>query len=267
MGDRPAHHARQAARLQALAFAAIGAVFFVAPGWSADEFPWRVSHFLAMTMGGWYLGSAAFAWTAARSHTLSRVHAVFAYLWLFSLGQASLLLIHHDVIRTDAALTWPYVAAVTIAAVASIVELLGVARTGALVPSREGTPMPWWVSVLVAAFVVAVALLALPLVDGYDSPRSIWPGELTLISARAFAVFFGSLSLSAATLLIRRRLEPTLPYLRAGIVLSALILVAILPYTGAFAISDHPLQLLYIGLYVVVLVGSAALLAYGRRRT
>ena len=127
--------------------------------------------------------------------------------------------------------------------------------------------MPWWVSVLVAAFVVAVALLALPLVDGYDSPRSIWPGELTLISARAFAVFFGSLSLSAATLLIRRRLEPTLPYLRAGIVLSALILVAVLPYTDAFAIGDHPPQLLYIGLYVVVLVGSAALLAYGRRRT
>ena len=262
---RPVLHARRAAAVQALAFAAIGAVFFVAPGWSADEFPWRVSHFLAMTMGAWYLGSAVFAWTVLQSNSLGRVHAVLAYLWLFSLGQASLLLIHHDVIRTDALLTWPYVAAVTIAAAASLVELGAAARMG-LVPPAEGHPMPWWLTALVAAFVVAVALLALPLIDGYDSPRSIWPGELTLISARAFAVFFGSLSLSSATLLIRRRIEPALPYVRAGIALSAIILVAAAFYLGQFAIGDHPLQLLYIGLYVAVLAGSLALLAYGRRR-
>lgn len=249
----------------AVAFAIVGAVLFFAPGWSADRFAWRISDLLAMTMGGWYLGTSAFAWTVVRDARWTRMHAVLAYLWLFSLGQLALLLVHRDVVRTDTALAWLYVVAVAASAGACLVGAVRVAVAGPELP-RGGEPMRWWVVVLLAGFVVAVALLALPLVDGYDSPRSIWPGELTLLSARAFAVFFGSLSLSAALLLVRRRLEPLVPYLLAGIALSGAILVAAALHIGDFDVVDHPGQLLYIGLYAFVLLASVALVVYARRR-
>jgi hypothetical protein len=53
-------------------------------------------------------------------------------------------------------------------------------------------------------------------------------------------------------------------YLRAGLVLNVLILVAALVYHDRFDVGDHPGQLLYIGLYVLVLV--LALLALVRTR-
>ena len=119
---------------------------------------------------------------------------------------------------------------------------------------------------LLARLLVAVAILALPLLDGYDTSRSIWPGELTLISARAFAVFFGSLSLSSGLLVVARSFEPMLAYLRAGIVLNAIILAAAAFYVGEFDLGDHPGQLLYIGLYAIVLAGALAMVAYGRAK-
>lgn len=256
---------RTATYAVAAVFSLLGAVLFVAPGWSAEQFPWRVSHFLAMTMGAWYAGTAVFAWVAARNGRWSVVRPALAYLWLFALGQALLVVVHEDVLDFDETLAWPYVLAVGAAAGAALVGILDVARVRPR-SERGSVAMPLFARVLTAAFVVAVALLALPLVDGYDNPRSIWPGELTLISARGFAVFFGSLALSAALLLVGRALEPLVAYLRAGIVLNTLILVAAVVYAGQFDVGDHPGQLLYLGLYASVLVLSVALLAYGRRR-
>lgn len=247
----------------AAVFAALGLVLFLVPGWAADNFPWRVSNFLAMTMGGWYLGTAVFAWMAARDWRWSYVHSALAYLWLFSLGQA-LLVVQRDAIDGDATLTWPYVGAVSFAAGAAVV---GVGAVAVERPKRERgrVAVPWWVRAL-AVFFFVVALLALPLLDGYDSPRSIWPGELTLTSARAFAVFFTALSLSSLFVLFARGLEFVTLFLKAGIVLSALILAAAFVYLGQFNVGDHPLQLLYIGLYAYVMVASGLLLVYEARR-
>ena len=242
-------------------FAALGAVLFVAPGWAADEFPWRVSPFLAMTMGGWYLGSALFAYESARRWRWSDGAGVLVCTWLFSVGQAALLVIHEDVLQMSRALAWPYVGVLAVAALASL------AGAAALVPSRgAGERSPWSARLAAAVFALAVAMLALPLVDGYDTPRSIWPGELTLISARGFVVFFGALAVSAALLAVSGRLEPFVGYARAGIPLAAVILVAALVYVGQFDVADHPGQLLYIGLYAFVLVGSVVLLVLVRGR-
>ncbi len=184
--------ARRASLLvPALGFAALGAVLFVAPGWAADALPWRVSAFLAMTMGAWYLGTSVFAWTALADPHWPRMHPALLYLWLFSLGQAALLAIHEDVLDTGATLAWPSIVVVGAAGIAAVAGIAATAAAGEWRPHGPAS-MPWPVFGLVAAFVVAVAVLALPLVDGYDSPRSIWVGELTLLSARAFAVFFGA---------------------------------------------------------------------------
>ena len=38
-------------------FGLMGLVLFVAPAWSTANFPWKISPLVAMTMGGWYLGT------------------------------------------------------------------------------------------------------------------------------------------------------------------------------------------------------------------
>jgi hypothetical protein len=115
-------------------------------------------------------------------------------------------------------------------------------------------------ALLGAVLFVAVTLLALPLVDGYDNPGSIWPGALTLISAQAFSVFCGSLGISAAFALVVGGAEPLREYARAGLVLNVVILVAAFVYIGRFDFGAHPGGLLDVGLYGAVLVSTLFLL-------
>ncbi|HEY4691389.1 MAG TPA: hypothetical protein VIK33_18925 [Anaerolineae bacterium] len=53
-------------RLMAVLYAVLGVILFFVPEWSAANFAWKVSPFVAMTMGGWCLGNAYFAWESAR---------------------------------------------------------------------------------------------------------------------------------------------------------------------------------------------------------
>ena len=258
--------ARRLTYLIAALFALFGAVMFVVPRWADDNFAWSVSPFLAMTIGAWYLGSAVFAWEGARIWRWPVSHGVLVYVWLFSVLQGLLLVIHADVVRTGEPLTWPYVTMLVVAAAASVAGAAGATPKELVADSHKvGKRTPRVVRLLSAVFVVAVAALAVPLVDGYDSPRSIWPGPLSLLSARAFAVFFGSLALSALALVVSGRLGAMVSYLRAAIPLNILILVAALVYIGQFDFGDHPGQFLYVGLYVVVLLAALAIAVYAAR--
>ena len=242
--------------LVAAAYALLGAVLFVAPSWSAHHFPWHVSPFLAMTMGGWYVGTAAYAGSAARHWRWTSAYALLLYVWAFGIGQGILLAIHTDVIRSSATLTWPYVAVFGLAGVSAVV---GIADALRVRPGMDGDPdkvgpLP---RALSTVFVAVVIVLALPLVDGYQHPGSIWPGPLTLISAQGFSVFFLSLALSAAPLVLVGRREPMRLYGDAGLVLSGAILIATFVFIDRFHFGKHPGGLLYVGLYVAVFVVTA----------
>jgi hypothetical protein len=242
-------------------FGALGVFLYLAPAYAAPRMPWPVSEFLAMTMGAWYVGSAVFAWRAGKDPSWSRSHALLLYVWAFSIGQALVLLLHADDLKTEKALAWPYMLVVAAAALASIVGIVDVVRRRP--PRRpEGAPAPRWLRVAPGVFTAIVALLALPLLDGYDNPRSIWPGQLTLISARSFAVFFAALAISAAPLAVARGITPLVVYLRAGLVLNVTILAAAVVHFDRFDLADHPGQLIYLGLYAVVLAATVALLSW-----
>ncbi|HET7144199.1 MAG TPA: hypothetical protein VFI68_09290, partial [Anaerolineales bacterium] len=53
-------------RILAVLYIVLGAILFAAPAWSAANFSWKISPFVAMTMGGWCLGNAFTAWETAR---------------------------------------------------------------------------------------------------------------------------------------------------------------------------------------------------------
>jgi hypothetical protein len=257
--------ARRLTTLAAVLFLALGAVMFVAPHWAARSFPWKVSPFLAMTIGAWYLGSAVFALFAVRDGRWANIYAALVYVWLFGLFESLVVVADTGPLDLGKPLTWPYfvvLAAGLAAAAAGIVEVV---RTRPVL-AAPGPRTPAVFRILTAGFVVATGLLALPLLDGYQNPPSIWPGPLTLASARGFAAFFGALSLSAIAVALSRQLAPVLTYLRAGIVLNVIILVAAAVFIGKFHFEAHPGQFLYVGLYILVLGGTAWMLVYSRNR-
>jgi len=73
------------------AFAVTGALLFVAPGWASTRFAWSVSAFVAMTIGGWCLGTAWVAWVALRNRSWSASRGALVYLWSFSVLESLLL--------------------------------------------------------------------------------------------------------------------------------------------------------------------------------
>ena len=44
---------RTLTRLSAIGYLLIGTVLFLAPDWASGQFPWNVSSFVVMTIGGW----------------------------------------------------------------------------------------------------------------------------------------------------------------------------------------------------------------------
>jgi hypothetical protein len=249
------------AYIAGLGFLALGAVLFFAPEWSAGRFAWGVSPFLAMTIGGWCLGTAAFAFQTARVRRWAETRATAAYLYLFSCFQALVLAVHAGDLDFGQALAVPYVTAIAIGVVAAVAGIASYMRTNA---NQRLARAPVWLIVLVLGFSLFVAALAVPLLDGYDNPASIWPGELGLASARSFAAFFGALSLSAAVLAFGRSLRPMATYAQAGIALNVPILAAAIVYLDRFDFRDHPGQYLYVGLYVLVPLAALGIIAFAR---
>src|SRR3989337_4102856 len=80
--------------LTTLAFGLMGLVLFVAPAWSAAHFSWKISPMVAMTMGGWYLGSAVMAGLVAYHRRWNLIYASSLYIGMFSVAEATVLLIH-----------------------------------------------------------------------------------------------------------------------------------------------------------------------------
>ena len=237
---------------------------FVAPHSAARRFP-RISPFLAMTIGPWYRGRGVLALQGVRIRRLATIYAALLYVWLFGLLESLVVVFHGGDLELGQALAWPYLIVLIAGLLATAAGIADFARTRPSL-SAPGARNPAVFRVLSAAFVVVVSLLALPLLDGYESSQRVWPVSLTLASARSFAAFFGALALSAVAVTFTRDLAPVLIYLRTAIFLNTVVLVAALVFIETFDFSAHPGQLLYVGLYVIALVGTATMIAFGRRR-
>src|SRR4051794_4485979 len=113
--------ARVMMRVTAVLFLLLGLVLFLAPGWASPNFLWKVSPFVAMSMGGWYLGNAYMAWETARVWKWSLVYPCMMMLWSFSLLEAGVLIVFSDKLRPDVVLSWPYIVVIGLAALTMII--------------------------------------------------------------------------------------------------------------------------------------------------
>jgi peptidoglycan/LPS O-acetylase OafA/YrhL len=110
-------------RVIAVAYLLLGLIMFAVPGWSAHHFPWKVSPFVAMTIGSYLLGSAWMAGIIQHTWTFARVYTLLLYLWLFGVLETVVVIIHRDKLAAGTALTVPYLITLGLTVVAALVGL------------------------------------------------------------------------------------------------------------------------------------------------
>jgi hypothetical protein len=253
--------------LAAAFFLIFGLAAFVAPGWASGEFPWNVGPFLAQTIGGWSLGTAAIAAHAARIGRPERVYPLLVYCWLFGIGQLVVVAAFADRLQTGHVLTYPYLGGL-LALVGSAIA--GLAHWASRRPDLQaaGGRVPWWGRVLagsVGGFVLLLAvgtLLAGP--DGASARGEIFPEQMSLFSLRAFSAFLFSLAAAMGATMLSRSVAPYLDLGWAGIYLIVPITLAALLNLSAFDFTGRPGGLLYLLAYVVVGIILAVVLWYDR---
>lgn len=251
--------------LTAVASAVAGVPLFLFPSWAAERMPWSVSPFVAMTIGGWCLANAVIAFEVWRVWRWSRVYALLLYLWSFGVLEALVLVMFASKVQLDAALAWPYLAAVSVPAVAAVVGAAELVRGR---PEREEGPLHLTVTrVLWAAFCVFVALIALVT---WLAPRPalngrVFPEPLTPFTVRAFAAFYTSLVVGAVPLVFDRWADAGMMYMSRAQALIVFISIAWIVHIDVFDFG-RPRHWLYPGAYVVVGIGAALLFLWLRRR-
>lgn len=249
----------------AIAYLVTGIPWFVAPAFSAERFPWTVTPFMAMTIGGWCLGNAWVAWYAARVWTWGLVRPVLTYMWVFGLLEVGVLVWFSDKLRLDTWMTWPYLTALALTIISAGFGFVDWVRLRPS-PRTEGPEAPTWWRIGVGVFVIFVGFLAVIAAVSNGAPdQRVFPEPMTPFTLRAFGAFYLSLAVGAAWLAVSRTIGPTLTYGTAGLGLVIPTTAAIVPFIGVFAIDQHPLQLVYIGAYLLVMVVTAATVFAHRR--
>jgi hypothetical protein len=247
-------------RWSAICYLLLGAVLFLAPNWASANFPWNVSPFVVMTIGGWCLGNSVFAWLSARLWDWKLTYPSLLYLWLFGFFEAAVLFAFRDRVSLGSAVALGYMVTIgvnVLAAASGIVDVLRI-RPGIAV---EGKPIPGYVRGLIIFFTFNLSILALGGLlakpGGLSTEGGIFPEPLTLFTVRAFAAFFGAICLSALPLIWTRTLSPMFAYGQAGILLTIPIVIAALVNLDKFDFGARPGGILYLGSYLFTLLSTA----------
>jgi hypothetical protein len=136
-------------------------------------------------------------------------------------------------------------------------------------PLRSGgIAMPGLVRGLQVGFVIVVAFIAAVVLSGPAAAHDAhyFPVPLTSFTLGALGVFYLSLSLSVLAMITQPRMATLATYLRGTIVLLVVIVIATLLYVGTFHFGAHPKRIVYLGTYLVVLVGTIAIMAWHRHK-
>jgi hypothetical protein len=250
---------RTLTRISAICYLALGALLFLAPNWASENFPWNVSPFVVMTIGGWCLGNAVFAWLSARLWDWKLIYPSLLYLWLFGLFEAAVLLAFRDRVSVGSIVALSYMVTIganVLAAVSGLVDVLRLRPSTAV----DGRPIPGYVRGLIIFFTFNLSILALGGLlaepGGLSTEGGIFPEPLTLFTVRAFAAFFGAICLSALPLIWTRTLTPMLAYGQAGILLTIPIMIAAFVNLDKFDFAARPGGILYLGSYLFTLLAT-----------
>lgn len=255
--------------ITAILYSILGIALFVAPGWASANFAWKVTPFFAMTIGGWCIGNAYAAWDSARVWSWSRVYPVLVYLWVFGLFEVLVLVEFRSRVLLTGPTAWLYILTLGVNFLAAVLGIIDWLRLRPPV-RQEGSPIPTTVRVSLIVFALAlffIILLGLTAQEGgFFYTGGLFPENLSRFTIHAVAAFFFSLAISALSIRPGSGMIPVLTYERSGIALILPILAAALVNLDKFDFANRPGGLIYIGAYIVALVGVLLTLANARKQ-
>ena len=246
-------------RFTALAYLGFGGLLFFAPAWAAERFPWTVTPFVAMTIGGWCIGVTCFSWIGGRRGPIGAVLPVLTFVWLFGLSEIVVLLLDKPVFEVGAPLAVPYVLSLALTLASGgfgLLELVHRSRRGEAIHGDDSEPLDRAVRVVLLAVAALLGSLALAAffagtVSSATSGK-VFPEPVTLFTVRAFGAL--NLSLGLGALIAARQSRSGSVWLAlAGGFLVVPTLIAALANLSTFDLSNRPLGALYVGVYLVLL--------------
>jgi hypothetical protein len=260
--------ARALTYLASALFLILGLTLFLAPKASAAFFPWKVSSFVAMTIGGWCLGNSWLAWISGRRWRGRLVYASMIYLGLFGAFELAVVVAFRDKLVLASPLSWLYLAALLASLGGSSLRVLPwlaarPARPAFGSPVRRSHRSFIIVFVLFVGFLAAYGVLA-PI--GAPGTRGgIFPEEMSLFTLRSFAAFYLALALGVVPLASEPSLPPALHHSFAAYGLILAITAAALVHLRLFDFVGRPGGLVYFGAYLAV--GILVLVAFRKYGT
>src|SRR5512146_2117142 len=126
--------------VSALGYLLVGTTLFLAPHWAASQFPWNASSFVVMTIGGWCLGNAVFAWQSARLGDWKVAYPSLIYLWLFAIFEAAVMIAFRAKVHLDSVVAVGYLAMIGVNVLAALSGILDVLRVRPRT-AAEGAPV------------------------------------------------------------------------------------------------------------------------------
>lgn len=246
----------------------IGAVFFLAAGYSAENFPWNVSPMVAMTIGAWAIGMGAIAIDCGWRWNLARCYAALTLVWTFGVLELLVVLNFLGALRTDHLLTWPYLVAIGLTAAAAVFGVASLYGARGEI-RRPGQPIPGWIWFFIVSFIIFVGFLAVGLFlrDAQSAGQSLFPEPLTPFTVRAFSALFASLVAGAVALLFSRDVAAPVELARISLYLIVPIVIATVANLGSFDFAARPGGLVYLGAYIATGLMAAFSVWWYRSRT
>jgi hypothetical protein len=248
----------------------LGAALFLAPARLSPVFAWKVSDFVAMTIGAWCLGNAWSAFMSARFWRWDLDHPALIYLWVFGLLEMGVLLAFRDKLRLEHPIAWLYLLTLGMTLAAGIMGVIDLARTRPRMQAADGLRFGDLYTGAIGAFILFGASLGL---FGLLAPvgirgtnAEIFPEIMSAFTLRSFGAFYLALALGAIPLLFTRSLDSLLHYSVASYGLIVIILLAAVRFAGLFDFAAHPYRLAYWGAYIVVGMAVGAGLIAERQR-
>ena len=248
---------------------AFGLPSFVAPVWASGEFPWTVGPFLAQTIGGWSVGTAAIAALAAYFGRPRFVYALVVYCGLFGLFELIVVIGFLDKLQVGKVLTYPYLGGLACLIAAAAVFAVGWWLQSRPATAASGDRAALWhraLALAVGGFVTVLAvgtLFAGP--NGATARGEVFPEPMGLFSIRAFSAFLFAIALSMASLLPARDSAPYFALALAGLCLIVPITLPALLNLSLFTF-DRPGTMVYLIAYIAVGVVLAAAISYRQLR-
>jgi hypothetical protein len=251
----------------AAAYGLLGAILFVAPHWASRHFAWQVSPFVAMTIGGWCLGTAFAGFVVARRADWPAMVCPIVYLGLFGVFETAVLVAFRDRLLLANPLAWLYVATLIGTcgfAIAAAIEAMR--RRPVLVPRgpRLGAPAIGLAVGFIAlvGFLGLYGLMATPGMPGLNA--GIFPERMSPFSLRAFGAFYLALAIAVVPLLVARGIGNLVSHGFAMYSLLVFITAAAVAFIDRFDFAGRPTQIIYIGVYLgVALATGVYLVRYG----